>query len=618
MSGATSLASPSAPSQPAARLAGRRALAVLLITGYLVNVIWRLWLAREVPNPAIRVDEDSYLNTARVLAGGVGGRTTENDLFRRVGYSLLVSPAYWFPGTFAPFRVVQVINALVNSLTFPLAYLFARRLFRLDRRFALLAALAAATLPAAVFYTAFAMTDVTLTPLALGLALTLWGWAQAPSSARFAALAGLICGAFYFVHVRGTVVLAIVALLVAALAVQRRVPWRTAGIFASSAAVLVLVNHVLIHLIRPYLTVTGFSPSGPGMVKALFGPAGVRTVLGSLLGQFWYLTVITGGLAAIAMVWTLRRRFPPPTSAFMLVFLLITVGIAAGCAVVLSLSTETHAQQIKLIVYVRYIHFLAPLWFLAGVAALTARPQPSAATHSASPSRPRFGANRGLDRRLWVRFGPRGAEGRFGPWVALVAGALLVAGAILVAEMRHIRHLTAFQRNIHPFDAPEILAPQDATYGGYAFRPAVVTIVALLVMLALVVCLRRAPVWVMVTVIAVNLAGMMLITHRISAELARANYPQLHLAANGVARGDVIVMARGLPFNTGRTLEREVDWQVVTYFPEGAAPPAAAEVIFSGWNPEATSDKVNWNGPAYGFHRVAGDPQQRWIMWRRN
>jgi hypothetical protein len=203
------------------------------------------------------------------------------------------------------------------------------------------------------------------------------------------------------------------------------------------------------------------------------------------------------------------------------------------------------------------------------------------------------------------------------PVVGGVAAALLVAGAAMVFELRHIRHLTPSQRSIHPFDAPEVLATQRATYLHYDFRPAVITLVAIALMIALVAALRRFGVWALTGVIALNLIGMVLITDRISAQLARDNYPQLHLAENGVHRGDVVMMARGLPFNAGRTLEREIDWSVVSYFPEGEAPPASAKIVFSGWNPDRQSDKVNWNGGAYGYHRVADDPQQHWIMWRR-
>src|SRR5690348_17123538 len=133
---------------------------VVLVVGYLIQVGWRLYLSRHLDAPAAHADEDGYLIAARALAGGPGGPSTENSAFRRVGYPLLLSPIYWFTSNaFTVYKAAQGINAIINALVFPLAYLFGRRVLRMPSRATLVAAFAAALLPAVVFYSEFAMTD---------------------------------------------------------------------------------------------------------------------------------------------------------------------------------------------------------------------------------------------------------------------------------------------------------------------------------------------------------------------------------------------------------------------------------------------------------------------------
>ncbi|MEK8106873.1 hypothetical protein NKG94_20240 [Micromonospora sp. M12] len=93
---------------------------LLLVVGWALGVAWRMWLSRHIVLPIAHTDEDSYLNTARALAGGPGGFSSENDLLRRVGYPMLISPAFLGDRDFADsYRLVQLINAMVNSALLP-------------------------------------------------------------------------------------------------------------------------------------------------------------------------------------------------------------------------------------------------------------------------------------------------------------------------------------------------------------------------------------------------------------------------------------------------------------------------------------------------------------------
>ena len=69
-------------------------IVVVLVLGWLAGVLWRLWLGDPITHPIAHTDEDSYMNAARAIAGGPEGFSSETPLFRRIGYPLLVSPAF--------------------------------------------------------------------------------------------------------------------------------------------------------------------------------------------------------------------------------------------------------------------------------------------------------------------------------------------------------------------------------------------------------------------------------------------------------------------------------------------------------------------------------------------
>src|SRR4029450_5456249 len=83
-------------------------------------------------------------------------------------------PVYWFvQDSMTVYKGVLLVNAVVNSLTLPLAYLASRRVFALPRLLSVATATAVATIPAVVFYGEFAMTDSVLPTLLLAWILSL-------------------------------------------------------------------------------------------------------------------------------------------------------------------------------------------------------------------------------------------------------------------------------------------------------------------------------------------------------------------------------------------------------------------------------------------------------------
>ena len=169
--------------------------------GWLVQAGLRAWLSRMQTVPLSTPDEEAYLIAARVLAGGVPANFSYSTLYP-AGYPLLIAPVYWFThNPVTVYRAALMINAAISALVLPLAYVVGRRL-RLDRPAAYGVATVAALLPAALFYSEFAMTDAIYPVLVLGWLLGVHSWLTA-SSVRGAVRGGRWLGAAGRVRRRG-------------------------------------------------------------------------------------------------------------------------------------------------------------------------------------------------------------------------------------------------------------------------------------------------------------------------------------------------------------------------------------------------------------------------------
>ena len=152
------------------------------MSGWLVQAGLRAWLSRAQMVPLAIPDESAYLIAARVLAGGAPANFSYSTLYP-AGYPLLITPVYWF--THNPVTVYHAvllgINAPISALVLPLGYVAGRRL-GLDRPAAYGVAMVAALLPAALFYSEYAMTDAIYPVLVLGWLLAVHSWLTARRS----------------------------------------------------------------------------------------------------------------------------------------------------------------------------------------------------------------------------------------------------------------------------------------------------------------------------------------------------------------------------------------------------------------------------------------------------
>ncbi|MGN9805775.1 hypothetical protein [Micromonospora sp. L32] len=560
-----------APAAPARR---RWLVPALLVLGWLAGVAWRMWLARHVALPIAHTDEDSYLNTARALAGGPGGFSSENGPLRRVGYPMLISPAFLGERDFTDsYRLVQLINAAVNATVLPLAYLLARRLLALRRSYALVAAAVAATLPATAFYAEVAMIDAVLAPLVLAWLLAVHRWVARPGVLA-AATVGTLVGAFHLLHSRGLVIVAVHAGLVLLLLVRRRVTLGQALAAVLPVLALALVNAVGIRLLGDRVYLLG-NPPGGGTVRAVASGQGLLRLGAAVATQLWYLVVITFGMAGIAWaaaVRELRRRGGDPAVRWTLGVALVTsVGVAGGASVILAGITTKPLDAI----YGRYVQMLAPFWLLVGVAVL-----------------------------LTVAYRVLLAR-------AAVAVALLVGGAALIAARLAYVASRGHELRYGGFGAPDLMA---LTGGWREFRPFTGAAVGAVACLLLVAAVRvpRLRVPVLAVLVVVNLGTMQVITDRLVRPMVAATAPTPRVADLGVRPGERVYASVGVHYILRFNLSHQVTWSDVRWFSD--RPPAAADVVFARWAPGAADD---WDGTRYGFVRLGGNPGQHWAAWRR-
>ncbi|GIJ39013.1 glycosyltransferase family 39 protein [Micromonospora andamanensis] len=557
----------------------RLLLPLLLVGGWLLGTAWRIWLARHASMPFAHTDEDSYLNTARALVGGPGGFSSENETLRRIGYPLLIAPAFLLDRDFLDtYLAVRVINAAWNATVLPLAYLLGRRLLGLRPGPALAAAAGAATLPAVAFHATVAMTDAVLAPLLLAWLLAVHRLVERPGPAS-AALCGALAGATHLVHSRGVVIVAGSALLVLALVVRRRLG--PAGLLAAVLPVLAaaLGNEVGVRLLGETVRLLG-EPAGGNVVRAVTSVRGLSQVLASVGTQLWYLVVVTFGLAGLAgveAVVRLCRRIGGAAGWTFGVALLSTVGVAVGAEVVLA----DVPDRVPDAIYARYVQMFAPFWLLVGTGVL-------------------FGtAYRPLLRR------------------AAVAVLLLAVGGVLIRLRLDRAEAEGTPLRWGGFSAPDLVALTD---GWRQMRPLVGSAIGIAgcLLLVLVLAIRHRAVGtrllavVLIALVVANVATMQVLAQRLIRPLAVAGTPMPSVPELGIRPPERVAASTGVPYQLRFNLSHQVTWTEVPWF--GDRPPADAQVVFARWAPGEPDD---WDGARHGFVRLGGDPERKWAGWRR-
>jgi hypothetical protein len=575
--------------RPVARGRQARRWGLLLIAGWLVQAGLRAWLGRSQVVPLATPDESAYLIAARVLAGGPAANFSYSTLYP-VGYPLLIMPVYWFAhNPVTVYRAVLMINSAISAAVMPLGYLACRRL-RLDRPEAFGVAMVAALLPAALFYSEFAMTDAVYPVIVLGWLLSTHSWLTARSvRGQYAAAIGsaLLAGYAYAVHSRGAVVVAGYVVVGALFAWRRLVPRGT----ALAAAVALCLPLGAARLLNRHLSSVMY-PSGP---RTLAGEALIRLhsvhgaifVLDMAAGQLWRF-VIDGwgvsGLGLAAAVAVLFRRGARDEVRIM-------AGLAAGVTVVTAVVSPAALPPTQPQSWAsgRYLDGMVVAFFLVGGAVLL-----------------RADRRRILLYAAWV--------------VPPTLLAMVVVGAYIRGSVPTAGFGAAFV-----FAEPAVLTQDWTTASVW-----VTTAAALGLLAASVAVVFAADRWggrLARRWRAVSLAGLgavsLVAVIQMTSHISQAGTPGQEanttglITGSGLKPGEYLAVGTGTSWISWMPQAYEIPWAQLEFFSPGRQPPPAnATVVEVRW-PSGRPAQASWPQAPAGWRVVTANRAEHWVAWRK-
>ena len=348
-----------------------------LLTGTLILFLVRALLSAIRSGPVLVADEMGYLGNARAIAGGIGAQM-ELAPFYRGGYSLLLAPLLKLssdPGV--EYHLALVLNAALAAAVFPLLYLLLTRYVAVRPRVALWASLAGAAYPAITVLSQATMSENALFPLVCVWLICFAGLLSADGARPqllWAAGLGGSTGALWTVHNRMAVAVIVALAGMAWLLYRRRVT--PVAVIAGLATIALFVLGT--HFLDSFVVDHNYGGSAPDELRSRLDEltrfVGLRTALGNLLGQTWYLLVATFGLAAVALDRQLRDRprrgareagGADPAREIGAVLLILT-----GLLLVVSATAFPERTRPDMLIYGRYAEIAAPPLIAFGIAAL--------------------------------------------------------------------------------------------------------------------------------------------------------------------------------------------------------------------------------------------------------
>jgi hypothetical protein len=582
-----------AASEPAAARRGRR-WGLLLVAGWLVQAGLRAWLSRAQMVPLATPDESAYLIAARVLTGGVAANFSYSTLYP-AGYPLLIAPVFWF--THNPVTVYHAvllgINAPVSALIMPLGYVACRRL-GLERPWAFGVAMVAALVPAALFYSEYAMTDAIYPVLVLAWLLAVHSWLTARSvRGQYLSAVGsaLLAGYSYAVHSRGAVMVAGYVVLGVVVAWRRLVPRRTVAAAAVALCLPLGVAYLLNHHLSAVMYPSGArSLAGEALIR-LRTVHGVVFVVEMAAGQLWRFVLDGWGVAGLglaAAVFVVFRRSARDDMRLL-------AALAAGVTLVTAVTSPAALppDQPQAWASGRYLDGLLVVFFLAGCAVLL----------------------RSAPRRLLI-------------YAACVVPPTLLAAIVVFAYAGGPVPTSGFGAAF-VFGEPAVL-----TQNWTAANVLLATVVALLLLgaaVGVVLAARRlgGPGWLRrgQTVVLAGLGTVSLVASvQMTGHISQAaTSPQERnvtsvITATGLRPGQVLAVGTGLSWQTWMPQSYEVWWAPLQFFNAtlGQAPPAGASVVEVSW-PAGLPADMSWPQAMAGntWKIVLEDPVDGWVAWRK-
>ncbi len=560
-------------------------LALLLVAGWLFQAGLRAWLSRTQAVPLDNPDETAYLVAARFLAGGPAANFSGGTLYRG-GYPLLITPVFWFTSRpAAAYHAALLINAAVSAAVMPLGYSACRRL-ELGRAPAYGVAMIAALLPAAFFYSEYAIADAIFPVLTLAWLLTTHSWLVATSArARYAAATGsaVLSGYAWAVHSRGSVMLA--AFVAVCVFIAWRRPAARGSVVAGFAAAVVTVG--VAWALDRYL-VAGLYPQGTRslsgqLVSTLESFYGIIHITEMAAGQLWRLVLDSWGIAGIGLIAAVGAIARRDVRTDLRVMAALSVGVTIGIA--FAAPAALPPQQTMVWASGRYLDGFIVTFFLVGAAVLL-----------------RAGTRTILLCTVWI--------------------AVLAVMAALTVAVYAGTSLPTGRGMRFDFGEPAVL-----TQNWSRASVLVATVAALLLLVGWVVfalLARNVPVLTYLlgaAVALVSLAAVVQLTaygpRADTAYAGKTGLAQL-AAAGGLKPGEHIAIATNVSGIIRIAQGFEVSSTKLDVFnPFCAPPPADVTVIDAAW-PAGKPARASLPEAPAGWRIVAANRTGDWVVWRKS
>jgi hypothetical protein len=481
--------------------------------------------------------------------------------------------------------VLLGINAPLSALVMPLGYVACRRL-GLERPWAFGVAMAAALLPAALFYSQYALTDAIFPVLVLGWLLAVHSWLTARSSvASYVAAVGsaLLAGYAYAVHSRGAIMVAGLCAVGVFVFWRRLVPRASAVAAAVALCVPLGAARVLNHHLSSVMY-----PSGP---RTLAGEAlirlrsvhGVVFVLEMAIGQLWRFVLdgwgVTGLGLACAVFVVVRRGFRSD--------LRIMAALAAGVTLVTAVTSPAALPPTQPQAWAsgRYLDGLVVAFFLVGAAVLL----------RATPRQVLIGA------------------------ACVVPPTLLAALVISVYAGSSVP--TSGFGAAFVFAEPAVLT-QNWTQASVLLATAVAFVLLGTACLVAVVASHRGRLWHSVLLAGLGVVSL-IASLQMTSHISQAGTPGQErnvtaiVSGTGLRPGQHLAIGTGLSWMTWMPQAYEVWWAPLQFFTAGSqAPPTDATVVEVAW-PSGQPAAASWPQAPAGWRVVLTDPTDGWVAWRK-
>jgi hypothetical protein len=309
---------------------------LILGTCYLVLVCIHSLMVLWMKGPIYVADETGYLGNARFLIGKGVMPNMVGSAFYHAGYSLLISPAFWFSSDPKEIYIfVLVINGLLTSSLLLFLFYWLKKFFLIDTKYSLLASFTTCLYPAFLLNSNIAVSENALIPLWILPMIFLYLMIK-HESFLWGILFGFSVSFLYTVHPRSLVLLPVSGLYLVGLTLFRILPGRITVVSFLS----LLINSFVTRELNRYLQVLGWggggTPSRSQLLGTFLDSNGMIKIMINMVGQLWYITVSTYGLwfvgflIIVIKIWKYRsaliKREPSSAIVHGLTFYLLSCG----------------------------------------------------------------------------------------------------------------------------------------------------------------------------------------------------------------------------------------------------------------------------------------------------